>query len=235
MLKIKNLIVYYGYVQALKGISLNVEEGSITSLLGSNGAGKSTTLKTISGLVTAKEGKIIFKNNEITNADSSKIVKMGIVQCPEGRQLFPDLSVKENLLAGAYTRADKKGTMEDISWVYEVFPILSERRRQLAGTLSGGEQQMLAVARSLMARPKLLMLDEPSLGLAPKIAEQIFELLQKLSDETNITILLVEQNANAALNISDYSYILETGNIALEGDSKELLKSEQVKEKYLGA
>ncbi len=235
MLKIEKLVVYYGYVKALKDISLEVEEGSITSLLGSNGAGKSTTLKTISGLVPAKEGKIIFEDKDITNADTSKIVKVGIVQCPEGRQLFPDLSVKENLLAGAYTRTDKKGTNEDVNWVYELFPILSERRRQLAGTLSGGEQQMLAVARALMARPKLLMLDEPSLGLAPKISEQIFELLHKLSEETSITILLVEQNANAALNISDYSYILETGNIALEGNSKELLKSELVKEKYLGA
>ncbi|MFO7882144.1 MAG: ABC transporter ATP-binding protein [Kosmotogaceae bacterium] len=235
MLEIKNLVVYYDYVKALKDISLKVEQGSITSLLGSNGAGKSTTLKTISGLVSAKEGKITFGKRDITNADSSKIVKMGIVQCPEGRQLFPDLSVKENLNAGAYTRTDKKATTKDINWVYELFPILSERRRQLAGTLSGGEQQMLAVARSLMARPKLLMLDEPSLGLAPKISEQIFELLLKLREETSITILLVEQNANAALNISDYSYILETGNIALEGNSKELLKSELVKEKYLGA
>jgi branched-chain amino acid transport system ATP-binding protein len=235
MLEIENLVVFYGYVKALKNISLRVENGSITSLLGSNGAGKSTTLKTISGLVPAKSGKIIFEDKEITNADSSKIVKMGIVQCPEGRQLFPDLTVKENLNAGAYTRTDKRAVLQDINWIYDLFPILSERRRQLAGTLSGGEQQMLAVARSLMARPKLLMLDEPSLGLAPKISEQIFELLLKLNEETSITILLVEQNANAALNISDYSYILETGSIALEGESKELLKSELVKEKYLGA
>ncbi|AKI96610.1 ABC transporter ATP-binding protein [Kosmotoga pacifica] len=235
MLEIKNIEVYYGYIRALKGVSLRVEEGKIVSLLGSNGAGKSTTLKTVSGLLKPKHGTIHFQGKDITHMDSSGIVKLGIVQCPEGRQLFPDLSVKENLLTGAITRKNRKKITEDLNWVYELFPILRERKNQLAGTLSGGEQQMLAIGRALMAAPRLLMLDEPSLGLAPKIVEQIFDLLVRLNSERGLTILLVEQNANAALRISSYAYILEVGSIALEGDAQELLKSDVVRQKYLGA
>ncbi|MCD6160767.1 MAG: ABC transporter ATP-binding protein [Thermotogae bacterium] len=235
MLEIKNIEVYYGYVKALKDISLRVEEGQIVSLLGSNGAGKTTTLKTISGLLKPKSGSILFHEKIITHLDSSAIVRMGIVQCPEGRQLFPDLSVKENLLVGAITRKNRKQINDDLNQVYGLFPILRDRKNQLAGTLSGGEQQMLAIGRALMAGPKLLMLDEPSLGLAPKIVEQIFELLVNLNKEKGLTILLVEQNANAALRISDYAYILEVGTLTLEGDAKDLLKSELVQQKYLGA
>lgn len=235
MLEVEGIEVYYGYVRALKEISFKVQSRSITSLLGSNGAGKSTTLKTISGLIRPRNGKIKYGGEEIEKSDSSKIVKKGIVQCPEGRQLFPDLTVKENLLAGAFQRKKKAEINSDIKWVFELFPILSERKRQLAGTLSGGEQQMLAIARALMAKPELIMLDEPSLGLAPKIVEQIFDLLVRLNKENGLTILLVEQNANAALKISDYAYILETGSISLEGVAKELIESDLVRKKYLGA
>ncbi|OAA31821.1 amino acid ABC transporter ATPase [Kosmotoga arenicorallina S304] len=235
MLEIKNIEVFYGYVRALKDVSLRIEEGQIVSLLGSNGAGKSTTLKTISGLLKPRKGNIFFQGKDIMHLDSSEIVRRGIVQCPEGRQLFPDLSVKENLLSGAITRKNKKQINTDLQNVYNLFPILQERKNQLAGTLSGGEQQMLAIGRALMAAPKLLMLDEPSLGLAPKIVEQIFELLANLNKEHGLTILLVEQNANAALRISDYAYILEVGTLALEGNAKDLLKSELVQQKYLGA
>ncbi|HON28678.1 MAG TPA: ABC transporter ATP-binding protein [Mesotoga infera] len=235
MLSIKNLEVYYGYVCALKGISVEVEEGEITCLLGSNGAGKSTTLQTISGLVKPRSGSIKFRDKEISREDSSRIVSLGIVQCPEGRQLFHAMTVHENLMAGAYKVRSKSETLENRSMVYELFPILAERRRQAAGTLSGGEQQMLAIGRALMASPSLLMLDEPSLGLAPKIVEQIFDLLVRLNKEKNLTILLVEQNANAALKISSFAYILETGSIGLQGPSAELASNDLVRAKYLGA
>jgi len=233
MLKLDNVKLKYGYVTALKGISLEVEEGSITCLLGANGAGKSTTLRAVSGLNEVFEGTITFKEEEIQNRTPDDIVKRGIIHCPEGRKLFPDLSVYENLLAGAYVIKDKEIIKEKLEEAYSLFPILSERKRQLAGTLSGGEQQMLAVGRSLMADPDLLMLDEPSLGLAPIIFEQIFDTLLELKKKGK-TIFLVEQNANAALHISDYAYIIEVGSITLEGNAKELLKNEQVKEKYLG-
>ncbi len=233
MLKLDNVKLKYGYVTALKGISLEVEEGSITCLLGANGAGKSTTLRAVSGLNEIFEGTITFKDEEIQNRAPDDIVKRGIIHCPEGRKLFPDLSVYENLLAGAYVIKDKELIKEKLEEAYSLFPILSERKRQLAGTLSGGEQQMLAVGRSLMADPDLLMLDEPSLGLAPIIFEQIFDTLLELKKKGK-TIFLVEQNANAALHISDYAYIIEVGSITLEGNAKELLTNEKVKEKYLG-
>ena len=233
MLKLDNVKLKYGYVTALKGISLEVEEGSITCLLGANGAGKSTTLRAVSGLNEIFEGTITFKDEEIQNRAPDDIVKRGIIHCPEGRKLFPDLSVYENLLAGAYVIKDKELIKEKLEEAYSLFPILSERKRQLAGTLSGGEQQMLAVGRSLMADPDLLMLDEPSLGLAPIIFEQIFDTLLELKKKGK-PIFLVEQNANAALHISDYAYIIEVGSITLEGNAKELLTNEKVKEKYLG-
>lgn len=233
MLKLIDVHLKYGYVEVLKGISLTVEEGSITSLLGANGAGKSTTLRAVSGLNKIESGKILFREREIQNINSSEIVKSGIVHCPEGRKLFSGLSVLENLLAGAYQISDKSVTKGNIERVFGLFPLLSERRKQAAGTLSGGEQQMLAIGRALMAEPELLMLDEPSLGLAPKIVEQIFDILISLK-ESGKTIFLVEQNANSALHISNYAYILEIGKITLQGNGKELLANPEVKKKYLG-
>ncbi len=233
MLKLTDVKLKYGYVEALKGITLEIKEGTITSLLGANGAGKSTTLRAVSGLNHIYDGEISFMGEAIHNRSTDYIVKQGIIHCPEGRKLFPDLSVYENLLAGAYVIQDKERVKENIQRVYELFPILSDRRKQMAGTLSGGEQQMLAVGRSLMADPKLLMLDEPSLGLAPIIFEQIFDTLIELK-KSGTTIFLVEQNANAALHISDYAYIIEVGKIPLEGPASELLKNDKVKQKYLG-
>lgn len=233
MLKLTDVKLKYGYVEALKGITLEIKEGTITSLLGANGAGKSTTLRAVSGLNHIYDGEISFMGEAIHNRSTDYIVKQGIIHCPEGRKLFPDLSVYENLLAGAYVIQDKERVKENIQQVYELFPILSDRRKQMAGTLSGGEQQMLAVGRSLMADPKLLMLDEPSLGLAPIIFEQIFDTLIELK-KSGTTIFLVEQNANAALHISDYAYIIEVGKIPLEGPASELLKNDKVKQKYLG-
>jgi len=233
MLKLKDVKLKYGYVEALKGIDLEVKEGTITSLLGANGAGKSTTLRAVSGLNHIYSGEITFMDETIQNRTTDQIVKRGIIHCPEGRKLFPDLSVYENLLTGAYVLKDKVKVKENIERVYGLFPILNERRKQMAGTLSGGEQQMLAVGRSLMADPKLFMLDEPSLGLAPIIFEQIFDTLIELK-KTGTTIFLVEQNANAALHISDYAYIIEVGKIPLEGPASELLTNDKVKQKYLG-
>lgn len=233
MLKLENIKLRYGYVEALKGLNIEIEKGTITSLLGANGAGKSSTLRAISGLNRIYEGKIIFEDIEIQEKGTDEIVKMGIIHCPEGRKLFPDLSVYENLLAGAYTQKNKSVIASKIKEMYELFPILCDRKKQMAGTLSGGEQQMLAIARALMGDPQILMLDEPSLGLAPKIVEDIFDRLVVLQ-KSGKTIFLVEQNANVALHVSDYAYILETGMVSLEGSGKELLRNSDIKKKYLG-
>jgi len=233
MLKVENLNVYYGGIHALKGISFDVSKGKIITLIGANGAGKSTTLRTICSLVRAKEGKIIFKDKDITNISTDQIVKMGAVLIPEGRRIFPNLTVQENLDLGAFTREDKEEIIKDQEWVCKLFPRLKERLWQKGATLSGGEQQMLAVARGLMSRPKLLMLDEPSLGLAPLLVKEIFEIIQRIHQE-GITILLIEQNAFAALKIADYAYVLETGRIVLQGTGEELLRNEEVRKAYLG-
>jgi len=233
MLKIKNLNVFYGGVHALKSICFNVPEGQIVTMIGANGAGKSTTLRTICSLVRSKEGKIVFEDKDIANVSTEKIIKDGLILIPEGRKIFPNLTVQENLNLGAYVRNSKNEIAKDLQWVLQLFPRLQERLWQKGGTLSGGEQQMLAVARGLMSRPKLLMLDEPSLGLAPKLVKEIFVVIQKLHEE-GITILLVEQNAFAALKIADYAYVLETGKVILQGTGKELLGNEGVRKAYLG-
>ena len=233
MLKIENLCVSYGGIKALRGISLEVPDGKIVTLIGANGAGKSTTLRTISGLVKADSGSITYDGQELLGKPINKILEAGIAQSPEGRRVFANLTVLENLKAGAYLRKDKDGIEKDIKWVYELFPRLEERNWQLAGTLSGGEQQMLAVGRALMSRPKLLMLDEPSMGLAPILVEQIFKIIQTLH-EAGTTILLVEQNAQAALSIADRGYVLETGKIVTSGTGTELLASPEIKKAYLG-
>ena len=231
MLSIKNLKVCYGGIEAVKDISFDVPDGKIVTLIGANGAGKSTTLRTISGLVKAKSGNIIFDDADITNKESSDIVGLGITLVPEGRHVFPDMTTLENIKIGAYLRNDD--IMSDIKKVHKLFPILKERGNQLAGTLSGGEQQMLAVARGLMSRPKILMLDEPSLGLAPIIVQNIFNIIKEINDD-GTTILLIEQNANMALSIADMAYVLETGSITMEGTGKELLNNPKIKEAYLG-
>lgn len=231
MLKVENLKVNFGGIEAVKGISFEVKEGEIVTLIGSNGAGKSTTLRAISGLVKPSEGKIFFEGNDITKIGSSEIVGKGITLCPEGRRIFPDMTVLENIKIGAYLRNDD--LTNDIEKCHRLFPILKEREKQLAGTLSGGEQQMLAVARSLMSRPKIMMLDEPSLGLAPLIVKDIFNILKEINEE-GVTILLIEQNANMALRLADKAYVLETGTIAMQGSGKELLDNPKIKEAYLG-
>ena len=231
MLKIENLSVSYGGIKALRNISLEVPEGQIVTLIGANGAGKSTTLRSVVGLVKAHEGKIEFNGKNILNLPTNKIIEQGITLVPEGRRVFPDLTVLENIKIGAYLRNDNLD--EDIEWVYSLFPRLKERSWQLAGTLSGGEQQMLAVARALMSKPKLLMMDEPSLGLAPLVIKDIFNIIQEINKQ-GVTILLIEQNANMALKIAHTAYVLETGNITLSGSGAELLENEAVKEAYLG-
>lgn len=231
MLKIDNLKVNYGGIEAVKGISFEVEEGSIVTLIGANGAGKSTTLRTIAGLVSAKSGNVTFMGENITGKPAHQIVSKGITLVPEGRRVFPDLTVLENLKVGAYLRKDNLD--EDIRWVYSLFPRLEERSWQAAGTLSGGEQQMLAVGRALMSRPKLMMMDEPSLGLAPLVVKGIFDIIKEINKQ-GVTILLIEQNANMALHTADMGYVLETGRITLSGPGKELLKDEAVKKAYLG-
>ncbi len=233
LLKVTDLVVSYGGIEALKGISFEVEEGQIVTLIGANGAGKSTTLRTISGLVPPKDGRIYFEGRDITDFNTQKIVETGIAMVPEGRRVFANLTVLENLRIGAYLRKDKEVIEEDINYVYDLFPRLKERSWQLAGTLSGGEQQMLAVGRAVMTRPKLIMMDEPSLGLAPLVVKDIFKIIMTLKS-TGMTVLLIEQNANAALHACDYAYVMETGRITTSGTGEELLASEAIQEAYLG-
>lgn len=233
MLAIRNLNVHYGGIHALRGIDIDVPDGKIISLIGANGAGKSTTLKSVMGLVPKSDGHVYWDDTEITSMRTKDIVGEGIILCPEGRRIFPDLTVDENIAAGAYLRKDKAEIARDRDWVYELFPRIAERTWQLGATLSGGEQQMLAVARSLMSKPKLLMLDEPSLGLAPLVIKDIFAVIQKIKED-GVNILLIEQNAKAALEISDYAYVMETGVITMAGPGKALLSDERVQQAYLG-
>ena len=233
MLKIENLHVSYGGIQALRGISLEVPDGKIVTLIGANGAGKSTTLRTITGLVKASSGSIQWNGEELLGKSIDKINASGIAMSPEGRRVFQDMTVLENLKIGAYLRKDKAAIAQDLQWVYGLFPRLKEREWQLAGTLSGGEQQMLAVGRALMSRPKLMMLDEPSLGLAPLVVQDIFSIIREINRQ-GVTVLLIEQNANMALKTADLAYVLETGCITLSGTGAELLANEKVKEAYLG-
>jgi branched-chain amino acid transport system ATP-binding protein len=233
MIKIDNLVVAYGGIEALKGVSLEVPSGKIVTLVGANGAGKSTTLKSIVGLVKPKSGSIDYEGTDLTKLNTELMVKKGIALVPEGRKVFADLTVLENLKIGAYTRKDTAGIAEDLEKVYSLFPRLKERTWQAAGTLSGGEQQMLAIGRALMSRPKLIMMDEPSLGLAPIVVKELFGIIKKINEE-GMTVLLIEQNANAALKIADLGYIMETGKITLSGSGKELLSNDEIKKAYLG-
>ena len=233
MLTIDNLNVFYGAIHALKGISLEVKEGEIVTLIGANGAGKSTTLRTISGLLKPKEGSIKFEGKDIGGIAAQNIVKLGISQVPEGRRIFANMTVMENLDLGAFTRSDKAGIAQDLEVVFGRFPRLAERKSQLAGTLSGGEQQMLAMGRALMSRPRMMLLDEPSMGLAPLLIREIFNIIVDINS-TGTTVLLVEQNANMALSIAHRAYVMETGRITLSGDAKELAASEEIRKAYLG-
>ena len=233
MLTVENVNVYYGMIHALKNVSFHVEEGEIVALIGANGAGKTTTLQTVSGMLQAKSGSVHFENQDITKMPSHRIVQLGISHVPEGRRMFANLTVYENLRMGAYTRKDKKEIEESLARVYERFPRLKERTRQLAGTLSGGEQQMLAMGRALMSNPRLLLLDEPSMGLSPLLVSEIFDIIESISKQ-GVTILLVEQNAKKALSIADRGYVLETGNIVMEDSAQALLNNEDIKKAYLG-
>ncbi len=233
LLKLEKLNVYYGAIHAVKGININVFKGEITTLIGANGAGKTSTLNSIMGLLKGIKGKIFYKSRDISHLRTDAIVKLGISLSPEGRRIFPNLTVDENLRMGAYFRKDINGIKSDRKWVLELFPVLKERLKQMGGTLSGGEQQMLAIGRALMANPDILMLDEPSLGLAPLIVKEVFDVIKKVKSEGK-TVLLVEQNAAAALSIADHGYVLETGNIVLEGKGKELLANDEVRQAYLG-
>jgi branched-chain amino acid transport system ATP-binding protein len=233
LLEADNLSVFYDSIQALSGISLKVGEGELVTIVGSNGAGKTTTLLTISGILRPRYGAVRYQGQDITSMAPHEIVRRGISHCPEGRQIFARLSVAENLMMGAYHRHDRDGVARDLEWVHTLFPILAARRRQQAGTLSGGEQQMLAIARALMSRPKVLLLDEPSLGLAPLLVDRIFEVIQQLR-QGGVTVLLVEQNAYQALRVADRAYVLETGHIKLEGPAHELATNQEVKQAYLG-
>jgi branched-chain amino acid transport system ATP-binding protein len=233
MLKVKDLNVFYGGIHALKGINLEVSEGKIITLIGANGAGKSTTLRTICGLVEKSDGEIFYKDREISHLSTKERTIDGLVMVPEGRRIFPNLTTYENLQLGAFKRNDNNEIKKDLKWVYELFPRLEERMSQKAGTLSGGEQQMLAVGRALMSSPELMLMDEPSLGLAPLLVKEIFEIIEEINNK-GTTILLIEQNAYAALNVANYAYVLETGEIKMEGPGKELLKNVDIKKAYLG-
>ena len=233
MLEIEDIQTFYGNIQALRGVSLHIDAGEIVTLIGANGAGKTTTLMSISGVTPPKRGKVTFLGQETTRLSTERIVSLGITQVPEGRMIFPRLTVKENLLMGGYLRRDKAELKVDEEKVYELFPVLKERRSQMGGTLSGGEQQMLAIGRALLARPKLLLLDEPSLGLAPLVVENIFEIIKQINGD-GVTVLLVEQNAQMALQIAHRGYVLETGRLTLEGPARELLNDPKVRSAYLG-
>jgi branched-chain amino acid transport system ATP-binding protein len=234
MLKLESIESYYGKIQALKGITLEVPEGEIVAILGANGAGKSTTLRTISGLIQPQKGQIYFQEKPIHRAEPHQIVRMGICQVPEGRDIFMGLTLQENLKMGAFTRDDSQAIQNDLERIFQSFPILKERAKQQAGTLSGGEQQMLAIARGLMSNPKLMLLDEPSLGLAPLLVEEIFRIIREINKE-GVTILLVEQNANMALQTAQYGYVMETGTIALHDTAENLIQNDYVRKVYLGA
>ncbi len=234
MLELRNVRTYYGNIQALKDVSMEIREGEIVTLIGANGAGKSTTLMSICGIVPPRSGSITFLGQDITKMDPDRIVSRGITQVPEGRRIFPYLTVQENLDMGAFLRKDTDEIRKDNEYIFELFPILAERRTQQGGTLSGGEQQMLAISRAYMARPKLLLLDEPSLGLAPLIVQQIFEIIRKINTESRTTIFLVEQNANLALKVAHRGYVMENGRITLSDSSASLLQNEEVKRAYLG-
>jgi len=234
MLEIRELNTYYGGIHALKGISMEIREGEIITLIGANGAGKSTTIMSICGIVPPRSGEIVFMDIPIHRMTPDKIVALGLVQVPEGRRIFPNLTVKENLDMGAYLRKDKAGIRQDFEYIFSLFPRLAERKNQMGGTLSGGEQQMLAISRGLMSRPKLLLLDEPSLGLAPVLVHLIFDTIKKINQESKTTIFLVEQNANLALAIANRGYVMETGRITIHDSAENLLKSQKIKTAYLG-
>ncbi len=234
MLELKDIRSYYGNIQAIKGVSLTISEGEIITLIGGNGAGKTTTLMSISGIVPPRSGEILFMGEPIHEKSPDEIVSMGICQVPEGRRIFPFLTVMENLDMGAFLRKDKDGIKKDLEYIYDLFPILAERRHQAGGTLSGGEQQMLAISRALMARPRLLLMDEPSLGLAPLVVRRIFETIEQINRENNTTIFLVEQNANLALKVANRGYVMENGLITMGDDAGKLLANEEVKRAYLG-
>ena len=234
MLELRNVHTYYGNIQALKGIDIQISEGEIITLIGANGAGKSTTLMSICGIVPPRSGEILFMGQSLENLSPNKIVSMGISQVPEGRRIFPYLSVMENLDMGAFLRTDKGGIKQDIEYIFSLFPILAERSNQAGGTLSGGEQQMLAISRALMAKPRLLLMDEPSLGLAPIVVSRIFEIIKRINKESNTTIFLVEQNANLALKVAHRGYVMETGQITMTDTAEMLLSNEDVKKAYLG-
>ncbi len=234
MLKLENIKTFYGNIQALKGVSIDISEGEIITLIGANGAGKSTTLMSICGIVPPRFGEILFMDQPIHNLNPNKIVSLGISQVPEGRRIFPYLTVVENLDMGAFLRNDKDAIKQDLEYIFELFPILAERRHQAGGTLSGGEQQMLAISRALMAKPRLLLMDEPSLGLAPIIVKQIFEIIRKINSEQKTTIFLVEQNANLALKVAHRGYVMENGKITLADSASNLLSNEAVRRAYLG-
>ena len=233
MLEVKDLEVYYGVIQAIKGISFHVDKGEVIALIGANGTGKTTTLHTVTGLISPKNGHVLFEGKDITKVPAHKIVSMGMAHVPEGRRVFAELSVYENLKMGAYTRKDKNEIEESLKNVYKRFPRLEERKNQMAGTLSGGEQQMLAMGRALMSKPKIILMDEPSMGLSPIMVNEIFDIIRSVS-ESGTTVLLVEQNAKKALSIADRAYVLETGKIVLEGKAKDLLEDDSIKKAYLG-